>query len=84
MPAQRPVLIRQPVLELLQRALNDLSNGHRHLSAFAIHGHGLSAELDDIYGVSGNVAPRDVRLFEAWIEQALPPIVLGPNSKSVG
>ncbi|MEO8845694.1 MAG: carbohydrate porin [Kofleriaceae bacterium] len=45
--------------------------GQLHASAFAIHGHGLSAELDDIYGVSGNVAPRDVRLFEAWIEQPI-------------
>jgi carbohydrate-selective porin OprB len=45
--------------------------GQVHVSAFAIHGHGLSAELNDIYGVSGNVAPRDVRLFEAWIEQPI-------------
>ena len=45
--------------------------GQVHISAFAIHGHGLSAELDDIYGVSGNVAPSDVRLFEAWIEQPI-------------
>lgn len=45
--------------------------GQVHVSAFAIHGHGLSAELSDIYGVSGNVAPRDVRLFEAWIEQPI-------------
>ena len=45
--------------------------GQFHASAFAIHGQGLSAELDDIYGVSGNVAPSDVRLFEAWIEQPI-------------
>jgi len=45
--------------------------GQAHVSAFAIHGNGLSAELDDIYGVSGNVAPSDVRLFEAWIEQPI-------------
>jgi len=45
--------------------------GQLHVSAFAIHGDGLSAELDDIYGVSGNVAPSDVRLFEAWIEQPI-------------
>ncbi|MFT3696219.1 MAG: carbohydrate porin [Kofleriaceae bacterium] len=43
--------------------------GQLHVSSFAIHGDGLSAELADIYGVSGNVAPQDVRLFEAWIEQ---------------
>src|SRR5262249_40441679 len=45
--------------------------GQLHVSAFAIHGHGLSAELADIYGLSGNVAPRDVRLFEAWLEQPI-------------
>jgi carbohydrate-selective porin OprB len=45
--------------------------GQVHISALGIHGHGLSAELDDIYGVSGNVAPRDIRLFEAWIEQPI-------------
>jgi porin len=45
--------------------------GQVHVSAFAIHGHGLSAELDDVYGVSGNAAPRDVRLFEAWYEQPI-------------
>jgi carbohydrate-selective porin OprB len=50
--------------------------GQMHVSGFAIHGHGLSAELDDIYGVSGNVAPRDVRLFEAWIEQPVKKLTL--------
>ena len=45
--------------------------GQLHASAFAIHGQGLSAELADIYGVSGNVAPSDVRLFEAWVEQPI-------------
>lgn len=50
--------------------------GQLHASAFAIHGHGLSAELDDIYGVSGNVAPRDVRLFEAWIEQPIQKVTI--------
>jgi carbohydrate-selective porin OprB len=45
--------------------------GQLHVSSFAIHGHGLSAELEDVYGVSGNVAPRDIRLFEAWIEQPI-------------
>ena len=50
--------------------------GQMHASAFGIHGHGLSAELDDIYGVSGNVAPRDVRLFEAWIEQPIDKVTI--------
>jgi carbohydrate-selective porin OprB len=45
--------------------------GQIHISSLAIHGHGLTAELMDIYGTSGNVAPEDVRLFEAWIEQPI-------------
>lgn len=43
--------------------------GAAHVTGLGIHGHGLSDELMDIYGVSNNVAPNDVRLFEAWIEQ---------------
>lgn len=42
-----------------------------HVSGLGIHGDGLTAELMDIYGVSGNVAPADVRLFEAWAEQPI-------------
>src|SRR4051794_2560945 len=37
--------------------------GMLHVSALAIHGGGLSNELMDIYGVSNNAAPNDVRLF---------------------
>lgn len=48
--------------------------GALHVQGFAIHGHGLSEELMDIYGVSNNVAPQDVRLFEAWYEQPLGPL----------
>jgi len=47
------------------------SLGAIHLSALGIHGSGLSEELGDLYGVSGNVGPSDVRLFEAWIEQPI-------------
>lgn len=43
--------------------------GAAHVTGLGIHGQGLSEELMDIYGVSNNVAPNDVRLFEAWIEQ---------------
>ena len=43
--------------------------GAAHLTGLGIHGDGLSDQLMDIYGVSNNVAPNDVRLFEAWIEQ---------------
>jgi carbohydrate-selective porin OprB len=49
---------------LLARGLGAL-----HVSALAIHGGGLTAELMDVYGVSGNAAPDDVRLFEGWYEQ---------------
>ena len=45
--------------------------GQLHVSTLAIHGHGLSAELMDIYGVSGNVADQDIRLFELWVEQPI-------------
>lgn len=45
------------------------SLGTAHVSVLGIHGDGLSAELKDIYGVSGNVADQDIRLFEAWVEQ---------------
>jgi carbohydrate-selective porin OprB len=52
--------------------------GAMHVSGLGIHGDGLSAELMDIYGVSNNVAPNDVRLFEAWLEQ---PIELTETAK---
>jgi hypothetical protein len=45
--------------------------GQAHVQAFAIHGDGLTNELMDIHGVSGNVAGDDVRLFEAWYEQPI-------------
>ena len=43
--------------------------GAMHATGLGIHGDGLSSQLMDVYGVSNNVAPEDVRLFEAWIEQ---------------
>ena len=50
--------------------------GQAHVSLLGIHGHGLSAELMDVYGVSGNVAPQDLRLFEAWVEQPIGKLTL--------
>ena len=47
-----------------------------HVSAFAIHGGGITDELMDVHGVSGNTAPRDMRLFEAWGEQPLGPVTV--------
>ncbi|MBL0215475.1 MAG: carbohydrate porin [Myxococcales bacterium] len=43
--------------------------GLAHVTGLGIHGDGLSDQLMDIYGVSNNVAPNGVRLFEAWLEQ---------------
>ncbi|MBV8756594.1 MAG: carbohydrate porin [Deltaproteobacteria bacterium] len=59
----------------LAKAVHD-HLGSVHASVLAIHGDGLSAELADIYGVSGNVAPQDVRVFEAWLEQPLGPVTV--------
>lgn len=50
--------------------------GDAHISVLGIHGDGLSAELKDVYGVSGNVAPQDIRLFEAWIEQPIKKVTI--------
>ncbi len=57
---------------------------HRgHLSAFAIHGDGVTAELMDLHGVSGNTATPGVRLFEAWVDQPLGPLTLRGGLLSV-
>ncbi|MBX3160531.1 MAG: hypothetical protein KF773_31490 [Deltaproteobacteria bacterium] len=47
-----------------------------HVSAFAIHGGGVTNELGDLHGTSGNTAERDVRVFEAWIDQPIGPAVV--------
>lgn len=47
--------------------------GAVHVSAFAIHGTSPTDELMDIHGVSGNAAPEEARLFEAWLEQPIGP-----------
>lgn len=46
--------------------------GTLHVAGFGIHGKGL--QLRDIYGVSNNVADNDVRLFEAYYDQAIGPL----------
>lgn len=58
-------------LDLDLTKLVDDSLGAIHIAALGIHGDGLSEELGDVYGVSGNVGPSDVRLFEAWIDQPI-------------
>lgn len=54
-----------------------------HLSAFAIHGGGPTNELLDVHGTSGNTAPPDVRLFEAWWDQPIGPVDLRAGLLSV-
>ena len=54
--------------------LDDLVNaslGSLHVNALGIHGEGPSDELMDLHVTSGNTAPQDVRVFEAWIEQPI-------------
>ena len=43
--------------------------GAAYVAGLATHGSSLTDELEDVHGVSGNAAPQDIRLFEAWIEQ---------------
>ena len=50
--------------------------GSVHVSAFGIHGRGLSERLMDVFGVSNNVAQPGVRLFEAYFEQSIGPFAL--------
>jgi len=50
--------------------------GKIHIQGLAIHGSSPTNELMDLHGVSGNTAPQDVRLFEAWIEPTLGPLTL--------
>jgi len=47
-----------------------------HVSSFAIHGKSPTDELMDIHGISGNAAPQDARLFEAWLEQPIGPFAI--------
>ncbi|HEY5920532.1 MAG TPA: carbohydrate porin [Kofleriaceae bacterium] len=58
-------------LELDFAKLVHASMGAAHVQGLAIHGDGLTEELMDVHGVSGNVAPPDVRLYEAWYEQPI-------------
>lgn len=55
--------------------LLDADLGRAYIEGFAIHGdYRLADRLHDVFGVSNNVAPPELRLFEAWIEQPLGPI----------
>jgi carbohydrate-selective porin OprB len=48
--------------------------GNIHISGFAIHGRPLSQRFSDVFTVSNNLANKDVRLFEAWLDQPLGPV----------
>jgi porin len=56
--------------------LIDRRFGRLYAQGFAIHGNGLTERLNEVFGVSNNVAPPDVRLFEAWIEQPFGPLTV--------
>ncbi len=45
--------------------------GSLHVAGFGIHGRGLSEQLMDAFGVSGNTATPEARLFEVWYEQPI-------------
>jgi carbohydrate-selective porin OprB len=54
---------------------------HRRLGALRIstastHGGSPTVELLDVHGASGNTAPADNRLFEAWYEQPIGPVTV--------
>lgn len=50
--------------------------GAAYIAGVAIHGRGLTDELQDVHGTSGNTAPEDVRLYEAWFEHPLGPVTV--------
>jgi carbohydrate-selective porin OprB len=56
--------------------------GQLHVAGLAIHGHGISERLMDVYGVSNNVAPPGVSLFEAWYEQPIGPLTIRAGNLS--
>jgi carbohydrate-selective porin OprB len=75
----KPVVAAGLLMLELDVALDKLVGpgwGAAYVAGLAIHGNGLTDELEDIHGVSGNVAPEDVRLFEAWLEQPVGPFTL--------
>jgi carbohydrate-selective porin (OprB family) len=50
--------------------------GALRISTASTHGGSPSNELLDVHGVSGNTAPEDNRIFEAWYEQPFGPFVV--------
>jgi hypothetical protein len=50
--------------------------GALRVSTASTHGGSPTLELADVHGVSGNTAPPDNRLFEAWYEQPIGALVV--------
>jgi carbohydrate-selective porin OprB len=50
--------------------------GVLRISAVATHGNSPNNELMDVHASSGNTAPTDQRLFEAWYEHEIGPVTL--------
>jgi hypothetical protein len=45
--------------------------GAAYAAGFAIHGGGVTDEVTTVNAISSNVAPEEVRLFVAWLEQPI-------------
>lgn len=50
--------------------------GTLRISTASTHGGSPTDELMDVHGVSGNTAPKDNRVFEAWYEQPFGPLLV--------
>ncbi len=70
--AGRPVTLSGLAALALDIALAVVANEHLgtlHVAGFGIHGRGISEQLLDAFGISGNTATPEVRLYETWYEQ---------------
>lgn len=45
--------------------------GSLHVAGFALHGRGISEQLGDAFGISGNTGTPEARLYETWYEQPI-------------
>ncbi len=77
--AGRPVALSGLAALALDLDLAIVANEHLgtlHAAAFGIHGRGISERLMDAFGVSGNTATPEVRLYETWYEQPVGPLAI--------
>jgi hypothetical protein len=73
--------VTQGGLLMVELDIDFTSLVHRRLGALRIstastHGGSPTLELMDVHGASGNTAPEDNRLFEAWYEQPIGPVTV--------